>query len=371
MNKLKWKRYTEDRINYSCCNEDNKAELRVLQPEGKRIIIVTASGGRVLNLLVKQPEEIWAVDMNPCQNHLLELKIAAISALGRDEFLAFMGLHDSSRRVVVYKDLEGELSIDAKTFFRENIEKIAKGILFQGELERACANKIGRALRLIKPKKLKTLFEFTDLEEQKEFVRKEIDTFVWRSVLLGLAREPFISLFADGFSAGFGSYLPKGFPINRAIYNSIGRYMYNNLARDNYLLSVMFFGRYLDNVHLPIHMLEENYDTIKQMLDQCRIRIITSPIIDVLAECEDDYFDGYALSDIASFLSDSEFDRLIEQIIRTSRPGGRICSRQCFYHRDISQTYQKHILRDNALEQELALREYTMFHEFLAGEIVQ
>lgn len=371
MGNLKWKKYTEDRINYSCCNEDNKAEIRVLQPNGKRIISVTASGGRVLNLLIEKPEEIWAVDMNPCQNYLLELKIASIKALDHKAFLAFMGVDESPDRIAVYTRLEEGLSDDAKAFFRKNIDKVEKGILFQGELERACANKIGRAFNLVKPKKLKTLFEFTDLEQQKEFVRREIDTFLWRNLFLGLARQPFIGLFADGFSAGFGSYLPKGFPINRAIYQSIQRYIYNNLARDNYLLSVMFFGRYLDQVRLPIHMLESNYKTVKDTLDHCAIRIITSPIIDVLAECEADFFDGYSLSDIASYLSDSQYDRLVEQIIRTSKPGGRICSRQCFYHRDISQRYQTRILRDAALEKELALRDYTMFHEFLVGEIVQ
>src|ERR1039457_1199967 len=74
---IPWRRYS-GRINYSSCNEDSHSELEALRlAPDKRVLCVTAGGGRVLNLLYDRPREIMAVDVNPTQNHLLELKIEA------------------------------------------------------------------------------------------------------------------------------------------------------------------------------------------------------------------------------------------------------------------------------------------------------
>ena len=38
------------------------------------VLCIAAGGGRVLDLLVRKPREIWAVDVNPCQCHLLSVE---------------------------------------------------------------------------------------------------------------------------------------------------------------------------------------------------------------------------------------------------------------------------------------------------------
>ena len=89
---IPWTRFSE-RISYSTCNEDSKSELEALRlGPGKRVFCITAGGGRVLNLLYDRPREIVAVDVNPTQNHLLELKAAAMRTLGYQPYLAFLGV---------------------------------------------------------------------------------------------------------------------------------------------------------------------------------------------------------------------------------------------------------------------------------------
>jgi len=100
---------------------DSKAKVqRVLDfvdHEAKRLVSICASGGRVLNLLQDGAEEVWAVDVNPSQTHLLELKVAGMRALDHADFLSFMGVRDSQRRLDVYDSLRPALSAGARDYF--------------------------------------------------------------------------------------------------------------------------------------------------------------------------------------------------------------------------------------------------------------
>ncbi len=79
-------------LNYSSSNEDSNSELKALCiDKNDSILSITGSGARALDLLIKNPAKIVSIDFNPCQNHLLELKIAAIQHLEYQEFLEFLG----------------------------------------------------------------------------------------------------------------------------------------------------------------------------------------------------------------------------------------------------------------------------------------
>jgi S-adenosylmethionine-diacylglycerol 3-amino-3-carboxypropyl transferase len=165
---VQWHRFC-DCINYSACNEDSESEIEALQPDqNKKVICVTAGGGRVLNLLISRPKEIWAVDLNPNQNHLLELKIAGIRSLDYDDFLSFMGVRESIDRLKTYKKIRHDLSDEARIFFDSKLHIIEKGVLFQGNLE-LFLKKIAMVVNLLKPQKIMQLFQFEDIESQRAF----------------------------------------------------------------------------------------------------------------------------------------------------------------------------------------------------------
>jgi len=82
--------WSKESILFSACQEDSRSELAALGSlTGKRVFAVTAGGGRVLNLLLERPRSITAVDLNPAQNALLELKIAAMRHLDHPGYLRF------------------------------------------------------------------------------------------------------------------------------------------------------------------------------------------------------------------------------------------------------------------------------------------
>src|SRR5262245_7826408 len=61
-----------------------------LTPED-RLVAISGAGCNVLDYLLAGAGEVHAVDMNPCQTALVELKVAAIRALNYDAFFQLFG----------------------------------------------------------------------------------------------------------------------------------------------------------------------------------------------------------------------------------------------------------------------------------------
>ena len=86
-------------VNYSSSNEDSRSEIRALQLISQdSVLCITGSGARTLDLLIANPAKVVSLDFNPCQNFLLELKIAAMHELDYEEFLEFLGVNNSLKR---------------------------------------------------------------------------------------------------------------------------------------------------------------------------------------------------------------------------------------------------------------------------------
>lgn len=70
------------------------------------MLCITSAGDNILDyLLSASPRRIHAVDLNPNQNHLLELKIAAFQALPYKDFWKMFGegRHADFRRILISK----------------------------------------------------------------------------------------------------------------------------------------------------------------------------------------------------------------------------------------------------------------------------
>ena len=81
---------------YSVQNEDYETELEVIRRLDRaaplRVLLVASSGENALSVLTQdRVGEVWAVDLNPAQIQLCELRAAAIGSLSRDEQLQLLG----------------------------------------------------------------------------------------------------------------------------------------------------------------------------------------------------------------------------------------------------------------------------------------
>src|SRR5690606_34606697 len=100
-------------------NEDTALELAMLPARTRHVVCVAGSGSRALPLFAKAPERVALVDLSQEQLWLTELRIAAVRALSREQYLAFFGYAgfaaDGSKRQAIFRSLE--LSAGAREFF--------------------------------------------------------------------------------------------------------------------------------------------------------------------------------------------------------------------------------------------------------------
>src|SRR5580700_5691711 len=117
--------------------EDPESDQRALRIQPGEVLVTIGSGGcNTFEMLLEDPGTILAVDINPCQSYLLELKRAAIRRLDLGNLHAFLGLAQTTNRREMFESLQGELSASALSYWRSRPKSIEDGIVYQGRYER-------------------------------------------------------------------------------------------------------------------------------------------------------------------------------------------------------------------------------------------
>ncbi|KAI1906834.1 hypothetical protein LOZ12_004010 [Ophidiomyces ophidiicola] len=159
---------------YAFTWEDPRVDHRLLKIGNDDVILaITSAGDNILDYLQYNPRKVHAVDLNPNQNHLLELKVASFSALGYlDVWKIFgEGKHPQFREILLSK-LSPHLSSQAFQFWLDHSDvftySIGKGLYETGGSRHAL--KMVRYLFNIfgLNTDVKRLCEAQNLEEQRE-----------------------------------------------------------------------------------------------------------------------------------------------------------------------------------------------------------
>ena len=358
--------WNKESILFSACQEDSRSELAAFGSlANKRVFAVTAGGGRVLNLLADRPRSITAVDLNPAQNALLELKISAVKNLSHGEYLRFLGVREASDRLAIYeRSLRGDVSSGARRFFDGIPKAISAGILFQGKMEKYL--RIGaKVLKLGHPFGLKNLLDSRNLEEQRVAMARW-ETPFWKSVAHLVGNKHVIARLSG--DPGFYRNLPPKPPLHEVLYDRVHRHLKHNLLRENSFLQLVLHGRYVYEDVLPIYLNAKTFDQIKSALTETAIDIQTTTVTDALAANRTG-FDAFSISDICSYLDPEPNHRLFELVLSSASPGARLCSRSNIFHRPLAPEHAARVRRDPDLEARLSLHDHATVHEFVVGEI--
>ncbi|KAL9000401.1 MAG: hypothetical protein Q9169_000918 [Polycauliona sp. 2 TL-2023] len=118
---------------YSFAWEDPRVDQRLLQiNDNDTILCLTSGGDNLLEYLVTaNPRRIHAVDLNPNQNHLLELKVAAFRALPYCDVWKMFGEghHPDFRRLLLDK-LSPHMSSQAFQFWAKHVNRFTSSASF-------------------------------------------------------------------------------------------------------------------------------------------------------------------------------------------------------------------------------------------------
>ncbi|KAI1362749.1 hypothetical protein F5Y08DRAFT_262482 [Xylaria arbuscula] len=102
------KKHTQfnDEYIYAFTWEDTRVDERILRLKPEDVVLaITSAGDNILSYALQSPAKIHAIDLNPSQNHLLELKVAAYQSLEYEDFWKIFGegKHPDFRSLLISK----------------------------------------------------------------------------------------------------------------------------------------------------------------------------------------------------------------------------------------------------------------------------
>lgn len=354
------------RLNYSFGNEDWCTEHKALNIKpSDRIVCITASGDRPLNLLTKECKEIVAIDMNPHQNQLLKLKAAAMYQLDFKDYIDFLENKNKLNQKQTLNSLLHLLSQDAIHYWNNNHKELNKGILYQGAVEK-WTKSISFFTKVFRKEKQLRLFSFDDIDQQKRFVQQEWDSPRLKKAF-GVILNPYITryLFKD---PGLHEFLDDSMHVGDYIYKRMNKSLEKSLAKENLLISLIFLGKVLPAGYPP-YLTEQGTNNIRKRLD--KLSVVTTNVIDYLESVPSSSIDVFSLSDIASYMDAPSFERMTHAISRAATPNARFCIRQFLSNHKIPKELQPSFKRNHDLEQELEQEDRCFVYRFLTGSITK
>ncbi|CAK1359924.1 unnamed protein product [Cercospora beticola] len=178
-------RQFNDEYIYSFTWEDSRVDSRLLKITSDDVILaLTSAGDNILSYALERPKRIHAVDLNPAQNHLLELKVAAFRGLEYQDFWRLFGdgKIDNFHKLLLER-LSPHLSSQAFDFWLHagpsTFDPRGKGLYFTGGSRHALklVSWLGSLLGVRKD--MEKLASASTLAEQREIWNRRV-----RKVLL-------------------------------------------------------------------------------------------------------------------------------------------------------------------------------------------
>jgi len=307
-----------EKIRYAQCWEDADILLEALdiQP-GDTCLAIASAGDNALAMLSKAPARVVALDLSLAQLACLELRVAAYRELEHAELLALIGSTPCADRDALYRRCRLLLSDAVRDFWDRQSEAIAQGIGSAGKFERYFRLFRRYVLPLVHSRRtVERLLEGGSLEERRAFYQQQWDTWRWRRMFQVFFSRPVMGRM--GRDPAFFDYV-EGTVSDRILQRT--RYALSELnPAENPYLQWILTGRH--TTALPYALRPENFDAIRTHLD--RLEWHCTAIEDWLDQTPDHSIHRFNLSDIFEYLSPANYQALLERLIQSAAPGGRL-----------------------------------------------
>jgi S-adenosylmethionine-diacylglycerol 3-amino-3-carboxypropyl transferase len=339
--------------------ESDQAALKI--KSGDAVFAITSGGCNVLGFLLFDPAIIYSVDINPAQSCLLELKIAAIKALGFEDFIAFTGLKEKANRPDVYNKIKPFLSPAALAFWDAQHKIIAEGFFMNGKYERFIRVAGKFVTWLQGKKKVDGLFAEKTAQEQEVYFDTAWNTKRFHYIFKIIFNKRMLArkgLVADYFHFDDGS---KSFA--ESFYNRSRKAFRDIPVKGNYFLSLYLLGKYRNEKEVPAYLQKENFDIIKSRID--RIKMATAEAQGWLDTMPDESINCFALSNICELMSEKDTSRLFVSVARTGRKNASIVFRNLMIPREVPAELGQLIIKNEALSKEIQFRD----RSFVYGKV--
>lgn len=313
---------------YSVQNEDYQTELTVLRRIFRgtplHVLLVASSGENALSLLTQSiVARVEAVDLNPAQLHLCELRRTALEHLTRDEQLRLFGADPAiprpegePERLKLYDQVWAYLPEPTATFWaaRRN-QDIAFGLHHVGRND-VCMHDIQAALCLAGFDPLRQPLQAGELP-------------AWKRVYTGLLTPGYIhelfGLPSEGLAAkiaGIAGYLGE----------CHFRALRQPFPERNPFITTAFANVYATAAGeegLPLYLQVEGQAALRRLGTQERLRLHHGNLVEQMSSLASTsgLFDLISISNIADWMTEAQFAALVAQVRQCLNPGGALLAR--------------------------------------------
>lgn len=319
-------------ILYSRVWEDDRVDRLALaiQP-GDRVLVIASAGDVALLAALDGAGEVVAVDRNPAQLHLLELKLAALRTLDAGAFWTLFGEGRAPLAPPWYDRVRPELPPLSRRFWDRHAGMFEIGLRHQSRVELGLLILGPLVRRLVGRRGFDRMLDAPDAHVQGQLYARRYSRRIWNPVtrriirwsgllaLLTMNRQQWRLVVEDRFLDGFEA--------------RVGGLLDRELVRENPFLSLILTGRPSDPEHEVAYLVPEAFDRLKDLGPSIRPRL--GSVVDVLSTEPDDSLDAIDLLDVPDWLSPAERRAIWVQVGRVLRPGGRCLARSISRHPDL------------------------------------
>ncbi|TVQ99347.1 MAG: DUF3419 family protein [Deltaproteobacteria bacterium] len=303
---------------YNTCWEDPRLdrEAMALDPTS-RVLMITSAGCNALDYLLDDPAAIDCVDLNPRQNALLELKVAALRVLEHDDFFQLFGRGWHSRFPGLYHGrLRPLLSRSAQRFWDEAGSAFLpdgrrRSFYYHGT-SGTVAWAVTRMLR-VRPHLRQALDALLDSRspEAQRYWFGIIEEALWNEPFKWVCRRN-ATLSMLGVPQAQRALVEQTGGLVDFMQQSLRRVFLDLPVADNYFWRVYLTGSYTRSC-CPNYLRPEHFDTLRDRVD--RLRIHTRSLGDHM-RLHDNEWSHFVLLDHQDWLAHEAPDQLVDEWVQ-------------------------------------------------------
>jgi len=325
----------QNNLVYVTCWEDPRLDRIAMNlTKDDTVFVLTSAGCNAIEYALDEPEHIYAVDVNPRQNALLELKIAGIRELDYSSFFQLFGEgHLPNFKDVYQQKLRTHLSPFAKQYWDNHGARLFAGkrsFFFHGTtgiFALLISFYIDRIAQV--RDEMDALLEAKTSEEQRQIYYEQVKPKFWKKFILQFMDND-LTLWLLGVPPQqrqqMERYLKNG--VSGFVEDSCHQVFGEIPIWENYFWRVFLKGKYTPNC-CPQYLKPENFQLLKGGLVD-RISIHTDTLAQFLEDNQDISISHFVLLDHMDWVNNyqyTELQREWQAIVDRSHKNSRILFR--------------------------------------------
>lgn len=314
---------------YSLSWEDPREDDKFLNiTKDDTVLTLTSGGCNALDLVYQGARQVVAVDINPAQSYLLELKRVAVVRLPFEDVWSMFGEGVHPKFEKLFKEeLAPFLSQGASNFWTRKSRYFKNGLYYHGGMGRLI--RAVRALARITRQQhwIDSLVNAPTLEMQKELWFATVGKWLLQANIVTrvsafLVTNPVVLWFCAGVCKGQLNLIRK----EDNIYNYVVRCLnstaeYSHLRDSNYFYRCCLTGKFSRHC-CPRFLEEEAFEQLKvDLASEERLLIRTTSFVEELRKR---MYTKVILMDHVDWLEQGDIDTLCAALKDQVKPGGRV-----------------------------------------------